>query len=101
MRRMWLIAVLVAGCHFGVKGVDGGDNGAIADDLGVGDDGGADESSDLAGAGFVPSHVDPGTYLPGAADLPHGITAIDTTALTLNGQAPPAGVQFVPAPGHD
>ena len=51
--------------------------------------------------GILPSHVPPGTLNPEASDLPLGITAIDTSALTLNGQPPPAGVQFVPATGHD
>jgi len=98
MRRAIFIAVLLGGCHFGLKGVDprsggDGDDGGMA---GAGDgDLGSSEAPDMGT--FLPSHVPPGTLDPAAADLPPGITAIDTTALTLNGAAPPAGVQFAPA----
>src|SRR5439155_24630417 len=50
---------------------------------------------------FLPSHVPPGTLNPEAANLPLGITAIDTSALTINGAPPPSGVQFVPVPNHN
>jgi hypothetical protein len=98
MRRALLIAVLLGGCHFGFKGVDPG-SGGNSDDGGIGsadgDLGPGGASPDMGD--FLPSHVPPGTLDPGAADLPLGITAIDTTALTINGAAPPAGVLFAPA----
>ena len=82
MRRAVLIAVLLGGCHFGLKGVDGGSD-QTSDDAGVGSE--ADlalsvSPSDMGG--FLPSHVPPGTLNSEAADLPLGITAIDTSALT-------------------
>ena len=103
MRRLLLVALLLVGCRFGLKGVAAGVGSSV--------DGGADAAADAdAGGGrsgeidmlppFVPAHVDPGAYVPDAADLPPGITAIDTSALTINGQAPPAGVRFAPDPGH-
>ena len=97
MRRAALIAVLLGGCHFGFKGIDPGSGGNGEDDGGSvgGDDLAPAESPDMGG--FLPSHVPPGTLNPEAADLPLGITAIDTTALTINGAAPPSGVQFAPA----
>ncbi|MGZ3438103.1 MAG: hypothetical protein ACXVDD_01220 [Polyangia bacterium] len=102
MRRALLIAVLLGGCHFGVSGVSG-ENGPTSDDGGAGAD--VDlalsitPSDDMGG--FLPSHVPPGTLNPEAADLPLGITAIDTSALTINGAPPPTGVQFVPVPDHN
>jgi hypothetical protein len=99
MRWAALIAVLVGGCHFGIRGVDGGDD-QTSDDAGVEDLAlGVSPSDDMGG--FLPSHVPPGTLNPGGADLPPGITAIDTTGLTINGQPPPAGVQLVPVPNHN
>ncbi|MDB4964318.1 MAG: hypothetical protein JWN44_7, partial [Myxococcales bacterium] len=98
MRRVILIAVVVGGCHFGVKGIDGAGGGL--EDLGEApaDFGTLPAGSDLAGL-FVPSHVDPGSFHPDATDL-SGITTIDTTNLTLNGQPVPTGISFVPDPGH-
>jgi hypothetical protein len=102
MRRAVLIAVLLGGCHFGIKGVVDGGVDSTGDDAGAGGD--VDLAlivtpSDMGG--FLPSHVPPGTLNPEASDLPLGITAIDTSALTLNGQGPPSGVQFVPVPNHN
>ncbi len=42
---------------------------------------------------FVPSHVSASAYKTNAGNL-SGVTAIDTTALTINGAAPPTGVTF-------
>ena len=99
MRRWVCVAVLVGGCHFGLKGVDAGADGS---------DGGLASDVDLAlmispsdMGTFEPSHVPPGTFNGDAADLPPGITAIDTSNLTINGQPPPVGVQFVPVPNHN
>src|SRR4051812_1329787 len=99
MRWAALIAVLLGGCHFGIQGVEGGDD-QTGDDAGVEDLALGISPADDMGGGFLPSHVPPGTLNPNAADLPPGITAIDTTSLTINGQPPPAGVQLVPVPGH-
>src|SRR5438445_583932 len=97
MRRMWLVAVVVAGCQFGVKGLD--DTGGGQDDLaGASDDLAGVDEADMAG-GFLPSHADPGSVHPGASDLT-GITSIDTTNFTLNGQLAPAGIAFVPDAAH-
>jgi hypothetical protein len=102
MRRLLLLAVLLGGCHFGIKGVAGDDAVSGADGaVGPGDDGGSTLPGTGDMGGFLPSHLPPGTVDPAAADLPLGITAIDTSALTLNGAPPPAGVQFVPAAGHN
>jgi len=102
MRRALLIAVLVGGCHFGLKGVGGDSGPSSTDDAGV-DDGAGDDlgppGDDMGG--FLPSHVPPGTVSTEAPDLPLGITAIDTSALTINGAAPPSGVVFAPVAGHD
>ena len=95
MRRALLIAVLLGGCHFGLKGV-GVDNAPGGDDAGV-SSGNADLGPSTATGdmgGFLPSHVPPGTLNPEAADMPLGIVAIDTSALTINGGTPPAGVVF-------
>src|SRR5213596_2398645 len=98
MRRAWAVAVVVvAGCHFGVKGIE--DTGGAQDDLaGASDDFAGVAEADMAG-GFVPSHVDPGTVHPGASDLT-GVTSIDTTHLTLDGQPAATGITFVPDPVH-
>lgn len=99
MRPAVLIAVLLGGCHFGIKGLDGGSD-ENSDDLSVAD---VDLALGVRPADMgepLPSHVPPGTVDPGAADLPLGITAIDTTSLTIDGQPPP-GVQFVPVPNHN
>ena len=101
MRRLVYVAVLLGGCHFGFKGVDvsngGSDDGGV--DFGDADLALAISPSDMGG--LEPSHVPPGTLNTDAADLPPGITAIDTTNLTINGQAPPMGVLFVPVPNHN
>ncbi|HEY2747147.1 MAG TPA: hypothetical protein VGL86_21135 [Polyangia bacterium] len=103
MRRVLFIAVLLGGCHFGLKGVDG-DTRSGGDDAGIGgDDGSVDLAPSSTGdmGGFLPSHVPPGTVNTDAADLPLGITAIDTSALTINGASPPVGVVFQAVPSQD
>jgi hypothetical protein len=111
MRCVWLaFSFVLAGCTFRVGGLDsdggqprGADFGQVSD-LGVGSVDSASSGLDLAGADllspmpdllgvFTPSHVDPSYFRPGASDL-SGVTAIDTTALTINGSMPP-GMAFV------
>jgi hypothetical protein len=100
MRWAVLIAVLVGGCHFGIQGADAGGDQTSDDDGGVEDLAlGVQPSDDMGG--FLPSHVPPGTLSDEASDLPPGITAIDTSALTINGAAPPSGVVFQAVPGHN
>jgi hypothetical protein len=75
----------------------------VAGDMAAPDDGMAPStdmaSTDLALGPVVPSHVSSSTMIAGAADLT-GVTAIDTTALTitLSGGSPgaaPANTQFI------
>jgi hypothetical protein len=101
MQRLVVAAVLLGGCNFSIKGLEGGGK-VVPVDGGVFDL--AEPSVPVGGAdmaqAFVPSHVDPGALHPGASDLPSGITAIDTSALTINGAAPPTGVAFATGPAH-
>lgn len=103
MQRWVLAAVLLGGCNFSIKGLDGNGKGPSIVDGGVADlapaptGGGGDV--DMA-RGFQPSHVDPGALHAEASDLPAGVTAIDTTALTINGAAPAPGITFATDPAH-
>jgi hypothetical protein len=106
MVRLCLLALCAAGCTFSVAPLDLGWNGAASPsdlagaatsyDLGATDL--ASAAGDLA-PGFVPAHVDPGYWHPGAIDL-SGVTTIDTSSLTINGSPPPTGISFVAASGH-
>ena len=68
MRRWVYVAVLLGGCHFGLKGVDG-TNGGSSDDGGIA--AGADLALSISPADlgtFEPSHVPPGTLNSDASD---------------------------------
>ncbi|HZS38010.1 MAG TPA: hypothetical protein VFF06_14335 [Polyangia bacterium] len=106
MRQWFAVAVAIGcagGCKFevapvGFVPIDGGGGFELAPsgEAGV-------TFADFAGApsGFMPSHIDPSTYVPSTAVL-DGVSAIDTTALTLAfggpPMAPPDGVTFVHDP---
>jgi hypothetical protein len=104
-RRSWLgwqrfslaaTLLIVSGCRFSVAPFD------LGHDFEPGDlsSSGRDlDGHDLAPPDmlppFVPSHVAASYWHPNAEDLPTDVIAIDTSALTINGAAPPTGITFV------
>src|SRR5438128_1041722 len=109
MRLRWLlVAVAAGGCEFVVDPLLplGGDGAALAFDAAAGKGDAAAKPFDAAAAPpdlarapdlappFLPSHVSPGYFGVGAGDLSVA-AAIDTDALTVDGQGPPAGTAFV------
>ena len=90
------IAGGAAGCSFDVHGIDLPSLSSL--DAGLGD--GAQDSTDLARGGFVPSNVSPTHVQEGASSLA-GVHDIDTERLLIDGQAPVPGIVFVPEATHD
>src|SRR5262245_34889011 len=112
MRYRWLLAALaICGCDFVIEPLAPltSDGAALGGDAAVTNDG-AGPPPDLAmedlavppdlapppdlGPPFVPSHVSPNYFAMGTGNLTVA-ASIDTGALTVDGQAPPAGTVFV------
>jgi hypothetical protein len=103
MRRLYaaLAVLALAACGLDVVGAlssQQADAGPDASPGGAAQDVGEVDSADSASAAVFPTYVDAGLASTSASDLTSA-TAIDTTNLTINGAAPPAGVQLVATAG--